>query len=256
MLGGLVAVAIIAAVLGLFLDVGGFLGNLAAEVVGVAASIVLAVLAVDVLLERRRRQRWDDVRDQTLRAIYVRVGDLMVDAMLDGPVESLMRSQDPLNLHPGEARDERFWDAVVPEDPASPGAVEAMEDLAAFLRENSEQLAHHDDDDAGWASSRLLYDEVHEEISQLRDVLTPRVLELADDPELVSRLLALEKADRSWRSSLWLIEKGWGMPDRYGWQSAASVYDAAAAVARHLSETYFQHLPPDHSPPADRSRER
>src|SRR2546429_496236 len=45
-------------------------------------------------------------------------------------------------------------------------------------------------------TSRALYDEVRHEITVLRDVLTPRVLELAEDPALTELLFDIERAER------------------------------------------------------------
>jgi len=84
------------------------------------------------------------------------------------------------------------------------------------------------------ASSRFIYSEVAPHIHQLRDVLTPRVIQFGDDHVLVEALIDVETAERHWISNLELIEH-WGAPEAFGWSSAASLLTALATVSSHLA---------------------
>jgi hypothetical protein len=55
--------------IGLWLDTGGFAGNLLAELAGVVVGTIIAVLVVERLLDQDRRARWSLVEEQTIRTL-------------------------------------------------------------------------------------------------------------------------------------------------------------------------------------------
>lgn len=84
-------------------------------------------------------------------------------------------------------------------------------------------------------SSRSLYNDVSSHLNQIRDVLTPRVMSLANEPELVELLLEIEARADQWRSNLQLVEDDWGMPEDYGWEAAIQTLLALADTHAYLA---------------------
>lgn len=86
----LVLVAGISTLVGLAIDAWAFqgkdfVGNLLAEVVGNAVSILVGLLIVDWFLEYRKKQQWTRVRDFTLRAITAHLYETAVALFLHFP---------------------------------------------------------------------------------------------------------------------------------------------------------------------------
>jgi hypothetical protein len=221
----LAVVALMAAVAGVAIDVSGFVANFLAEVAGIAIGVVIALTLVERLLERRRTEQWERVRDQTLRAVHAHVGDMALDVLMSSRVSD----------HMPHGRDTELMQ-LVDEEPSKPGTADALELIADYMGRNTEGLA--ETQDLTEASTRTLYDEVKPEITQIRDVLTPRILQFGEDPELVELLVEIEAAERSWIGALSLIEGDWGLPEGDAWTDASKTFGAAARVARHISRTY------------------
>jgi hypothetical protein len=79
------------------------------------------------------------------------------------------------------------------------------------------------------SSSRLLFEEVKQDLFAIRDVLAPRVMSLDEDPQLSQLLGDLEEATRRWSLVLPAIDE-WGVRDEDGWKEAISVFRCARAV--------------------------
>lgn len=225
----LVAVALAALGIGLALGARAFVSNFLAGLVGWAISVLFAVLLIDVLLERRRAERWEAVRELTLRSIFIQVTDMAVDLLMVSHVTDLMDGEDAM----------RYYDTINGDDPRSERSVEALHELADFVRKHAEDLADATSEFGQIdTTSRSLYREIQQELATLRDVLTPRVLELGGDPKLAELLFEVERSERYWRHAVWLIENDWGMPDKFAWNSAATVYKAVANLAGRVTSTF------------------
>jgi hypothetical protein len=61
---------------GYLLDVSSFTSNVLAEAAGVGGERRIAISAIDVLTERRRKQRWELVSGTTLQSIYTHIIEL------------------------------------------------------------------------------------------------------------------------------------------------------------------------------------
>jgi hypothetical protein len=187
------------------------------------------VLLIDVLIERRRSERWEAARELTLRSIFIQVTDMAVDLLMVSHVTHLMKDDSAIG----------YYDTIDGDDPRSKATVEALHELAEFVREHAEALAEAPSEFGEIdATSRELYREVRQELSTLRDVLTPRVLELGGDPKLAELLFEVERSDRYWRHAVWLIDNDWGMPDKFAWNSVATVYKAVANLAERVNSTF------------------
>jgi hypothetical protein len=242
------ACATFALVGGFLLDPRGFGSNLLAEIVGIALGVLIAVLGIEVLTTRRRQQRWYAVRERTFQSIHTHIVDVAVDCLMSSPVPTLMADDEE-----GE-----YWNAMGSAiDPPTVEAAELVRKLAKFIREHEEEFQDVQDRRGRFSdfpeerlaslkrqdlTSRAFYDEARDEITLLRDVLTPRVLELADDPTLASLLFEIERAERFWRHSLWIIEHEWEYRSMYAWRAAAAVLEAGADVTAHLAQASAEPL--------------
>ena len=244
---------------GLALDSPEFTGNLLAEGVGVVVSVVVAVTLVERWLSRERARRWQRVRSQTVRAIDANLADIAFRFSLRIPPPRDIG----LDFYTGDV-------------PRAEIAAE-IRDLAEQLRERAEELGKTPDADTiviaehgkpqrqgritvdseatkarlyadflDTSSTRDLYDDVSPVLRQLRDVLTPRVIDLADDPRLVELLGDIEAAERQWLSNLEVIEH-WGAPDHFGWEAAAEFLGSLAGVIEYLAPD-VDHLSPPAAP--------
>jgi hypothetical protein len=182
-----------------------------------------------------------------LQSIYTHVVDMAVGCLMSAPVPNLM----------GDLEGSPYWEELdfwakiqSASGPPDSGTAHAIAEIAAFVREHAEEFddlrqrleeAGFDPQFFRWApsdlTSRGLYDEVRDNLVMIRDVLTPRVLDLADDPALANLLLELEAAERQWRHMLWVIEHDWESRSQYAWRAVADVYRAAAEVTAHLART-------------------
>jgi hypothetical protein len=196
------------AVAGLIFDVEGFLAHVLAGVSSLILGAVLAVVLIDQLLQQRRREQWQTVRDAIRRAICEGVVDMATSFALvvaDG---------------------EQFLGLVGPEDDPlpRPQIAAALRKLVVDSEANREYLAKELEPDT--ASSRALYEQVAPTIAQFGATMTTRVIALGDEPQLVESLLALERAEHQWKSWVETVE-GWGAPDAYAWQQATNTLRAA-----------------------------
>jgi hypothetical protein len=222
-----------------------FGSNLLAEVAGIALSVLIAILAVDALVERRRRQRWAAVRQATLNSIHTHIIDIVADCLMSSPIVVLMSWQE----------EGTYWDRIGPASgPPTTETAEAIAHLSTFIRSNEavfqeieEKRGRYADLDQErreaadrWKArdwmSRVLYDDVREEVYTLRDVLAPRVLDLSNDPHLTELMLDVEVADRYWRHAIWALENGWDYRSFHAWRAVAALLKACSSVVSHLSK--------------------
>jgi hypothetical protein len=172
------------------------------------------------------------VREHTLDSISMHIADMAIDVLMASPVPRLMPNGD----------EGKFYEDIETRNARSVSTVEGLTRLASFVHEHANEIGDVEDEfgtttDAD-RRTRSLYNEITTELATLRDVLTPRVLDLADDPRLTELLFEVERSERHWRHMLWVIENDWEDRPKFAWDAVAGVFDAASAVARHIFETY------------------
>lgn len=85
-----------------------------------------------------------------------------------------------------------------------------------------------------------LHKDVFREYAYVRDVLTPRVLELANDTRLTELLFNLDAAERQWSDCVYLAGPGqtqgtWQSFPVDAWEVVGDFHEAATTVAAHLA---------------------
>jgi hypothetical protein len=211
--GVLVSIVAIAIVPGLLLDPLPFIGNLLAETAGVAASILVGLTLIERLMQRQRTRQWERVSHQTVRAILAHIMDIGLEYYMLLPVSIRKEEQEFMYY---------YYELDLPSEKAAEGLAR----ISKHVLGHKQELAA--------LSSRDFREHIAPHICQLRDVLTPRVLELNDDPSLVEVLMEVETAERSWMYHLGL-EDCFGAPKEFGWESSAGFLDACGKVVGHLA---------------------
>jgi hypothetical protein len=207
---GIIASAIVP---GLLLDPQPFIENLLAETAGAAASILVGLMLVERLIQRQRSRQWERVRLQTVRAILAHIMDIGLEYYMVLPVSIRQEEQEFMYY---------FYELDLPSEEAAQGLAR----ISKHVLGQKEELVP--------LSSRDFHEHISPHIHQLRDVLTPRVLELNDDPNLVEVLMDVETAERSWIYHLGL-ENRFGAPEEFGWESSAGFLEACSKVVAQLS---------------------
>lgn len=209
-----VMVAAAAIVTGFMLDAAGFAGNLLAEVAGLLLGVLLAVLIVDVLIERERARRWDLVAAETetnLRLAMIRAG---LDVYLLLPVPR-PPAADPYTM-----------------SQAGPhGLSEALRALADAVR--AEPSLQRDSGATGGPEPLAVVEALKPHLELIRTAVMPRLIAVGEH-DLIARLAFLEGAYQELEHSAW-------MADRFGgWTQLAvdlgKVIDALSDVSE-MTET-------------------
>ncbi len=215
MLVVLTVAGVVIAVVGFLLEANGFLGNVLAGLSSLILGAVLAVVLIEQLLRRRRREQWHVARGEIRRAIC--------EGMVD------MASSFAMVL----ADDSGFLGIAAAEDDpvARPQIAVALQLLILAIEDGAAGLAAQLEPDR--ASSRVLYDQVAPAVAPLRTDTTTRVIVLGDEPQLVAALLAFERTERRWVGWVEAVERS-GAPDLMAWQQATSTLRAAVEVYEYF----------------------
>jgi hypothetical protein len=223
----LAAVAIVglaSAGAGFALDVRGFAVGLLASIAALAMTVLTATFFFDELAEKqaaaRRRDKWNIVRVATLTAIWEQVRRMTLPIAMRSPTADTfaVAYKTALELMDGVSS----W---IPTE-ATPLDEDAADGLATYEEYK--------------ASMTRLYEDVAREYVYIRDVLTPRVLDLADDVELTRLLFDLDDAERQWSAIVFTAGKGetqgsWATFPVDTWKAVADFHQAAVEVARHVA---------------------
>jgi hypothetical protein len=197
-------VAVIAVAGGFLIDPKGFAGNALAELAGMIASILVAVLVVERLVAADRNRRWSEVADSTLRTLNNAVVQTSLEIYL------LLPAPRPPDADP-------FSMGIADELPS------ALATLAAAFHKPSNAAALPDD-------PREIYELVRESSALIRETIVPRLLLIGGAPALVSPLVALERSIEALEYDAWLYSR-FGLPPGVVADDLASVIDAFARVA-------------------------
>jgi hypothetical protein len=163
--------------MGFLVDPQGFLGNLLSEVTGIFIGIVVALLVVDRYTALHQENQWARVRNLTYRAIAAHLCDLAAEVFIYFPVHDNrpMRSI-------SEGRDK-----------PSPDAITGMAKLVSQLRQLPEAVNKNQ------SMSDLaveFYEAIRWDLDQIRDVLTPRVVQSSNDQAVIDALVEFDNARR------------------------------------------------------------
>lgn len=165
LVGGAMAATLAAVVAGFWLDAKGFAGNALAELAGMIASILVALLIVERLVAANQRRRWREVADGTLRTLE----NAIVQAALD--VYLLLPAPRP--------------------PAADPFTMSQADHLADGLAMLSAAVARE---------SSVGEDPPHvvqllgPAVRTISEVIIPRLLQINGEPDLVRPLVDIERA--------------------------------------------------------------
>lgn len=254
LLAGLALTFVASCVLGVALDAEGFVVNMAATGAGTAAGVVIAVWLVQRLIERERAKQWALVSNQLKRSIigiasdvafrtYLEVNPANVDlkALNDDPSHEAWRPG-ALSQALRQLSDDVRQRADELGEPSLPtivirgldGSHDVFHEGSSYVVEvpTREAAARRRRSYYRSASTATLLKAVHADLSQLRDVLLPRLLQLGADPALASALGDVEGAERRWRWAVEVVEDDWGGLESDAWKAAADLLQALATVVR------------------------
>jgi len=192
----------------------GFFGNVVAETAGVLLGAVLAVTLIEKILSQQRREQWDAVRDEIVRAIS--------DALLAAATSIYETTGMGYPLLEAVGEDTTLRPEIAEAMALLPDEIEAA--IPAFAANLEPSLA----------SSRVAFDAVDIEFAPVRDLATTRVVAMGNEPELVALLLRVERREKDWRSGIVLVETE-NAPDILAWHHAVETFRAVAALYGYLA---------------------
>jgi hypothetical protein len=214
-----------AAAVGLWLDAENFLVGLLVSVISLVIAGIAAAFVFDRLAEERsegrRLEKWSKVRTATLAAIW----------------EQTRRMMEPIReLSPRHAAFAVTYET----------ALSHMDQVHDWICAQAKRL---DQDAADGVETyekdktmmAALHSSVFEHYVYIREVLMPRVLELADDAHLTELLIALDAAERQWSGCVFIAGPGetagdWHRFPETTWNAVADFYRAATEVVRQISK--------------------
>jgi hypothetical protein len=205
---------------GLLHDSEAFVGNVVAELVGIAIGVVVALFLVDRVAASRKSERWLRVREQTLDAIFAHITDLTRKCLLYTPIGD--------QFEDGWVE---LWFSLQEERPAS-RMTGVLRSIATVVAERAEDMSGSEG--SGAATSRLALDAVAPHVAQIRDVLVPRLIDFDEVPALVERLLVMTDAEREWSLQVAFSEKGDLQEIWVAWDRAGQFFAASAEVVVYL----------------------
>lgn len=193
---------------GMLLDWQGFIGNVSAG----AIEVIVTVTVIDWLLQQQRRKRWQRVRAQIVAALTQHIGNMASEYMSNiyGPGLHLLDFAEDIGAG--------YW-------VAKPQTVKAIQSMV----KNMEEAPRPDDHPE---QAKNLHSVIQWDVTQIRDSLLPRVIDIeCDEPELVSLLGELDNADRRWVNQM-ILDKEVAAGDQYS--EAINLLREAARVYEYL----------------------
>jgi hypothetical protein len=177
-----------------------FAGNLWSEAVGLAASLVIAVVLVERVQSAHRRNRWRSVESVTLVELANRLKS--ITNRIESRAGLPSSFQQHLAAHLGQSQ---IWrEGQLAQMFAAEGELKARLEGGRFRLSPARSFG--------------------EDLRAIRGPLLMRVIEWADDPELVGFLLGVEKRASDLRTS----------PDAHGWDYAIDLHEAVTAAYGHV----------------------
>jgi hypothetical protein len=192
---------------GFRLDLGNFGSNLLAELAGLVASVVVAILVIERLVDRDRRARWRLVEAQTLKTLRF----------------TLVKCALPLYLHLHDPRPLE----------ANPYGVHQLEPLDERLRNLAAALRKREDRKLKPDPLRPVLESIAPHINFIRDSVMQRLLTVGAKPELIRRLALLESTFEDLDFDAWLDETLSSRPGENA-QRLAELTDSMRDVVAYL----------------------
>lgn len=178
-----IAFIFVLAAAGAFLDAKAFLVNLLVAAISIVVSVAVALSLVDRYVRRQKSEQWAKVRETTYHAIIAHLADLTSQMFIYFPV-----------------KDHRPMSAIL-EGRSSPSASApaGMDELATAL----EGLPNSIGGDKSTSDLAVeWYEAVKWDLDQIREVLTPRVMQFSTDQEPVDALIQFDEADRDLENAI------------------------------------------------------
>jgi hypothetical protein len=159
-----------------------FWNGLLAETFGIATTALITLLIVDRFIDYRDELEWASVRNITLAGVAAHLCDALGQVIIYLPIKNFdnqTKILDGRNKPP-------------------PVASEGMRGLADELRHMSEPKGEKSLSDL----SIEYYEDVKWELTQIQNVLTPRIMSLSKDKELIDKLAKFDNAYRDFYSAI------------------------------------------------------
>ena len=176
-------IVVVVSAIGLTFNARGFLENLLSEAAGIFVSIIVALLIVDKYTEHQKEQQWARVRNLTYQALAAHLCDLTTEAFIYFPVSD-HRPMTPI---------------IEGRDHPNPATAPAIGDLLSQLRKLPSAVS------AEKSTSDLsveFYDVTKWDLDQIRDVLTPRVVQSSNDQQIIDALIEFDDARRKLHNAI------------------------------------------------------
>jgi len=152
-----------------------FIGNLLSEITGIFISIIIAVFIVNRYESYVRHKKWEKFRKITYGSLTTHICDLFTEIFVFFPVKNLALLG---------------W-VVSGRNSPSAGSRDAMSQLIRELTQaGREDIDGQPADDVAVE----VYDEVRWILDEIRNILTPRVIQNEDDMEVINILVEFDKA--------------------------------------------------------------
>ena len=200
--------------IGMLLDWKGFIGNASAG----AIEIIITVTIIDWLLQQQRRKRWQRVRAQIIAALTQHIGNIASEYMtgFDGPGLHLLDYAEDIGAG--------YW-------VAEPRTLKAIRSMIENMKEAPRPDNHP-------KQAEKVHSTIQWDITQIRDSLLPRVIDIeCDEPELVSLLGEFDNADRRWVNQM-TLDREVAAGDQYS--EAINLLKEASRVYEYLEA--YHHL--------------
>jgi hypothetical protein len=125
-------------------------------------------------------------------------------------------------------------------------SIKLMDEVSEWIQTQVLPAATDDGDLGEYEEQKADMSALHRDVARdyvyVRDVLTPRVLELANDARLTELLFALDAAERRWSDFVALAgpgetQSGWPRFALDAWTAVGDFYSSATRVARYVAAT-------------------
>jgi hypothetical protein len=180
-------IALLAILGGLKIDASGFAGNLLAETAGIFISIILALVIVDRYVEYQKWEQWSKVRNITYMALAYNLCKIFGSAVFSFESE---HGEDELKL---------VNQVIKPGDET----LEAMNVILSRVRGIEGEVLEGNGNDAEhkaetfYESLRRFDELIQPEVSQVRNILIPRLLLYSKDQKMIDLLVAFDQLTHS-----------------------------------------------------------
>ena len=163
----------------IFTDLDSFSENLAAEVIGICLTFLLALLIFDWLAIHQGEQEWFKVRNLT----YGTIAAILCDALSLLMIEFVIKDTD----------NKIYLGIVDGRDKPNDDAIKAMDKLAREL--NKLELLEGD---------KILkyYNLIQHDLDRISDVLIPRIIQCSSDQDIITDLIDLDNSKNDLHSKI------------------------------------------------------